>query len=84
MSENDITAGDPPLEQWERRLGAMSGDRFLNRAIVLLRLGRWRAGDLESAIERAERRLTTSQRDEFWAVLTRDAELAELAAEVGR
>lgn len=79
----DATAGDPPLDQWERRLGAMAGDRFLNRAIVLLRVGRWQAHHVEAALECAQRRLTASQRSDFWDAITGDVELAELMAEVG-
>lgn len=82
MGSADATFSEPPLQRWEHELGQTAGRRFLDRAIAALCSGAWRADDLEAAIERAEPRLTAAQRDDFWSILTADAELAELAARV--
>lgn len=77
------TTSAPPLAEWERQFDAASAARLVDGAVAALRERRWRASDLEGAIERWERRLTAAQRDRLWATILRDPELAELAATIG-
>lgn len=65
---------------WEDELGRRIAERLCARARAELRARTWYAPDLEAAIERVERRLTERQRDLLWDAITRDVELAELAA----
>lgn len=68
------------IHDWEDDLGRSIAAAFCARARAELRARTWYAADLEGAIERVERRLTARQRDLLWGAITRDVELAELAA----
>lgn len=72
------------ISDWEDQLGRRIAQRLCARARAELRARTWHASDLEGAIERLERRLTERQRDLLWDAITRDVELAELAAGIQR